>query len=211
MVTAQATGTVVVGCGKCNGGYIEKWADDGDAENGPDPYVVAWDSCDCAAGLIARELIDAENEAWREGYIGSRMEQSGRSREEVLKEIEAEERHSERTFWMEVCGLDQEDVMEIGTEVETGRLTVEDAKTLRGGETLHYTGRHECTRTVGPRGGVTENITRVRVSGMVKTWKTDPGRIRVPVKYGLYESSAIEAHNVGDFHREGDCPPNREG
>lgn len=37
------------------------------------------------------------------------------------------------------------------------------------GAILHYTGRHECTRTVGPRGGVKENITRCRVSGQVKT------------------------------------------
>jgi hypothetical protein len=87
-------------------------------------------------------------------------------------------------------------------------MTTEEAKTLRSGETLHYTGRHECSRTIGPRGGVKESIIQVRVSGSVQTWKRDPNRIRVPVKYGLYEHSAIEAHNVDDFHRAADCPLN---
>jgi hypothetical protein len=200
--------TAVAGCGKCDEGRIATdWADDGDAENGPHLIVTAYEFCECKAGDAA--MIEEDEQA--EAYIGMRMSVYNQTREEVLEAIEAENRSSDREHWMDVCGLTQEDVMEVGTEIETGRLTVEDAKTLRGGETLHYTGRHECTRTVGPRGGVTENITRVRVSGMVKTWKTDPGRIRVPVKYGLYESSAIEAHNVGDFHREGDCPLNREG
>lgn len=71
---------------------------------------------------------------------------------------------------------------------------------------LHYTGRHECTRTVGPRGGVTETITRVRVSGQCQTWKTRPAEFRLPVKYGMWESGAITEANAADFHVAADCP-----
>ena len=89
-------------------------------------------------------------------------------------------------------------------------ITIKQAKQLRYGQELHYTGKHECTQTVGPRGGVTVNITRVRVSGACKTWKRDQGRFRVPVKYGLYENSAIEPHNAMDFHLASECPLERE-
>ena len=34
-------------------------------------------------------------------------------------------------------------------------------------------------------------VRRVRASGALKTWKTRPGDFRLPVKYGMYESSAI--------------------
>jgi hypothetical protein len=90
-------------------------------------------------------------------------------------------------------------------------MTIEEAKTLRRGETLHYTGRQQCTRTIGPRGGITESIIQCRVNGDVKTWKRDPNRIQVPIKRGLYEYGYITADNVGDVHRATDCPLNREG
>jgi len=80
------------------------------------------------------------------------------------------------------------------------------------GAILHYTGRHECTRTVGPRGGVKENITRCRVSGQVKTWKRLPEKFEFPVKYGMYENHYVDNHfynNAGDFHFEEDCPLNK--
>ena len=71
---------------------------------------------------------------------------------------------------------------------------------------IHYVGRHDCTRTVGPRGGVTEKTTRVRPSGRCQTWKRDTSRFRLPVKYGLYESSAITEDNAADWHMAYDCP-----
>ena len=74
---------------------------------------------------------------------------------------------------------------------------------------FHYTGRHECKRETGPRGGVTETITRVRRSGATQTWKRDPARFRVPVKYGLYESFEITERNAADFHLPEDCPLTR--
>lgn len=36
---------------------------------------------------------------------------------------------------------------------------------------------------------------RVRVKGKVKTWKTRPRDLSVPVKYGMYESARVEWTN----------------
>jgi hypothetical protein len=85
-------------------------------------------------------------------------------------------------------------------------MTLEQARNLRHGQEVHYTGRHMCRRAVGPRGGVTVNVTRVRVSGNVQTWKRDPGRVRVPVKYGLRESASITEYDLVDWHVPADCP-----
>lgn len=72
--------------------------------------------------------------------------------------------------------------------------------------TFHYTGRHECARIVGPRGGVRETIVLARVSGKCQTWKTRPDDFRLPVKHGLYESSAITPENAGEWHLAEECP-----
>jgi hypothetical protein len=85
-------------------------------------------------------------------------------------------------------------------------LTKAQALTLTHGQTLHYTGRHDCTRHVGPRGGVRETITQVRVNGRCQTWKTRPEDFRVPVKYGMYESAEITHWNAGEWHMVDECP-----
>lgn len=107
--------------------------------------------------------------------------------------------------------FDAREAVEIGcwtvAKLERGDLTFEKIQKLGYSAELHYTGRHECKVNVGPRGGVQERITRVRVSGSLKTWKRPQlPKFRLPVKYGLYESSAIEPHNVGDFHLASECP-----
>lgn len=71
---------------------------------------------------------------------------------------------------------------------------------------FHYTGHHMCTRTVGPRGGVTENITRVRRNGSVQTWVTRPADFRLPVKVGTYGYDAILNSDASDWHTALDCP-----
>lgn len=48
-------------------------------------------------------------------------------------------------------------------------LTLEQAKALKPGDVL-----------------VSNTGARWRVSGMVKTWKSDPSRIYIPLKHGLY-------------------------
>ena len=40
---------------------------------------------------------------------------------------------------------------------------------------------------------------RYRVNGQVKTWKTRPNEVRVPLKRGLYEHGYLNHHNLGDF------------
>lgn len=85
-------------------------------------------------------------------------------------------------------------------------ITKAQAKELRHGQELHYTGRHACTRLVGPRGGVKETITRVRVSGQCKTWVMTPEAFRVPVMHGLYSHGELTHDTAEDFHLPEDCP-----
>lgn len=68
-----------------------------------------------------------------------------------------------------------------------------------------------CSRMKGIRGGVTEHIVRVRVSGRCQTWVRVPEQFHLPVKYGLFESYSINNHNAGQFHSEKDCPLRKEG
>lgn len=64
-------------------------------------------------------------------------------------------------------------------------MTVNEAKTLKYRERL-----------------LDEDGRRWYVNGKVKTWKTDPTRIRVPLKHGLYAYGYLDEHNVTEFRRE---------
>ena len=85
-------------------------------------------------------------------------------------------------------------------------MTKTQALACHHGTEIHYTGRHDCTCTVGPRGGITLDIVRCRPSGRCKTWVTRPEEFRLPVKHGLYESAEITHQNCGDFHLASECP-----
>jgi hypothetical protein len=37
---------------------------------------------------------------------------------------------------------------------------------------------------------------RAKVNGKVRTWKRDPGRIEIPVKYGMYEYGVFSASDI---------------
>ena len=37
-------------------------------------------------------------------------------------------------------------------------------------------------------------VRECRVTGKPKTWKTRPGHVRVPIKYGMYESSYADSY-----------------
>lgn len=65
-------------------------------------------------------------------------------------------------------------------------MTLDEAKQLKPGEIL-----------------LDQNGARWKVNGKVKTWKTDPSRIRVPLKHGLYSYCALEDP---DFDTSGKCP-----
>ena len=38
---------------------------------------------------------------------------------------------------------------------------------------------------------------RCKVNGQVQTWKRDPGRVEVPIKYGLYEYGRFTQDDIG--------------
>lgn len=87
-------------------------------------------------------------------------------------------------------------------------ITKEQAIALGNGtlrEEVHCEVVRPCKRTIGPRGGEHVSIVHVRPSGRCQTWKTRPNEFRLPVKYGLYESSAITERNASQFHLASDC------
>jgi hypothetical protein len=87
-------------------------------------------------------------------------------------------------------------------------MDITTAQTLARGQELH---RGDCTRTVGPRGGVTVSQFRVRVTSL-KKWVTRPGEVVVGVKYGLYVSGKLDARDLAGWHTAADCPLlHREG
>ena len=85
-------------------------------------------------------------------------------------------------------------------------VTKEQAVNVAPGSEVHYTGQHPCTRTVGPRGGIKYSITTLRVTGKCKTWKREPEKFHLPVKFGLYESWYIDQRNCKEFHLASECP-----
>lgn len=74
-------------------------------------------------------------------------------------------------------------------------VTIEDAKQLQYRNVVHISDNAgQCTRFY--------------VNGKVRTWKRNPNRIRIPLKFGMYSFGlgyAITEDNVSNYHREGDC------
>jgi hypothetical protein len=85
-------------------------------------------------------------------------------------------------------------------------VTKTQAVAATHGAEFHYTGKHDCARIIGARGGVTIRVTRVRPSGKCKTWITRPYAFKLPVKFGLYESAYITNDDAGNWHTAEDCP-----
>ena len=69
--------------------------------------------------------------------------------------------------------------------------------------TAHY---GNCTRSIGPRGGITEHTTSCRVTGQLKTWKTRPDDFRLPIKHGMRNYGEIVPSNIAEFHLASECP-----
>lgn len=44
---------------------------------------------------------------------------------------------------------------------------------------------------------------RWRVNGAVKTWKRDPSRVRVPIKFGLYRYSSVSEADIDTLNNWG--------
>jgi len=68
-------------------------------------------------------------------------------------------------------------------------LTLEKAKQLQYGDMVYM---KECYDSKG-------NNRKWKVNGKVKTWKKDLNRIKVPVKYGLYNYDYITEDNIKDL------------
>ena len=67
---------------------------------------------------------------------------------------------------------------------------------------FHY---GNCSRHIGPRGGVTVQSESWRASGSCQTWKTRPGDFRLPVKYGMHSHGEITPTTAQMFHSLSDC------
>ena len=65
-------------------------------------------------------------------------------------------------------------------------MTLSEVKELKHGEILHHVTELNADKT--PQ--------RWRVSGMVKTWKRDASRVKVPVKHGMYDNGYITEDNM---------------
>lgn len=68
---------------------------------------------------------------------------------------------------------------------------------------FHY---GQCTRRVGPRGGVYVKTDVWRRNGRTRTWKTRPGAFEVPVKRGLYDYGVIRHTDAQYWHTRETCP-----
>jgi hypothetical protein len=71
----------------------------------------------------------------------------------------------------------------------TKPLTLGQAKALKYGQTVYTPGYYNSDGS--PQ--------RWRVSGSVQTWVRSPGRVRVPIKHGMYENWAIDESNLNVF------------
>jgi len=69
-------------------------------------------------------------------------------------------------------------------------ITLERLKTLVRGDVI-------CVPRIG------RPDAQWRVNGMVKTWKRDPSRVRVPVKFGLYSYDAVTEQELDYLNKVG--------
>jgi hypothetical protein len=70
----------------------------------------------------------------------------------------------------------------------------------------------ECTRIIGPRGGVVTHTEVWRRNGKTQTWVTRPDEFSVPVRYGFTNNRRnygyITEDNAQHFHTADNCPLN---
>lgn len=69
-------------------------------------------------------------------------------------------------------------------------ITLEQAKSLCYGDILHED----------------KTCRRWKVNGMPKTWKTRPGQVKIPVKFGLYNFDYVTENELDRMHLEQECP-----
>jgi hypothetical protein len=84
-------------------------------------------------------------------------------------------------------------------------ITKAQALALRHGDELHYTGNGSCQRIIGPRGGITYRITRIRVNGKCQVWKRKSERFKLLIKYGLRCCAYMNENNAHEYHLPEAC------
>lgn len=95
--------------------------------------------------------------------------------------------------WVPARGMEARAIMDMAKALVTDRF--------------HY---GECSKRVGPKGGVYISRNEWRRNGANQTWKTDSTRFRIPIKYGMRSYDAITEWNVASFHAESDCEVTRD-
>ena len=85
-------------------------------------------------------------------------------------------------------------------------ITKQQALEIWAGQELHCEVGRACEMNVSPHGHLRHKTIKVRVSGQCKTWKREPNRFRLPVKHGLFQSTAVTELNCEQFHLPADCP-----
>lgn len=65
-------------------------------------------------------------------------------------------------------------------------LSIEEAKSLTYGSHVYFIANDHKAR-------------QIKINGRPQTWKTRPNDVRIPVKYGLYETGYFTATN-GQWH-----------
>lgn len=66
-------------------------------------------------------------------------------------------------------------------------ITLKQAKALKHGDILH----HKTNKNADG------SPQRWKVNGMVKLWKRSPGRVKIPLKYGLYRFDYLTENELG--------------
>ena len=67
-------------------------------------------------------------------------------------------------------------------------ITLEQAKNLKHGDILYHTKNRNADKT--PQ--------RWKVNGVPKTWVRSPNKVRVPLKYGLYNYDVLTEEYLDD-------------
>lgn len=79
-------------------------------------------------------------------------------------------------------------------------ITLENLKGLQRGDAIHIPA---SAVTAGLNRRDVGRVQRWRVNGKVQTWKRDAGRVRVPVKYGLYAYDAVTELDIDRLRAQG--------
>lgn len=80
-------------------------------------------------------------------------------------------------------------------------ITLDNLKSLQRGDAIHLPASTVAfPQRDRDRSGA---VQRWRVNGAVKTWKRDPSRVRVPLKFGLYAYDAVTEDDIDRLRAQG--------